>query len=127
MRFSKSGTGFTLLELLIVVVIVAILATIALPQFTKTFAKAREAEASSQLSALLAAAFAYYQEKNNKWPDKFADTSIDVPTGANWGYSDPGGSGNVLTVRATDNKKNSHTVTASITADGIRLVTFSAP
>lgn len=44
--------GFTLLEVLIVVIIIGILATIALPQYVSTIEKARSAEATSNIGAL---------------------------------------------------------------------------
>ena len=56
--------GFTLLELLIVVVIVGILASFALPQFSRFTRRARTSEAQVNIGALLTAEMIYYQENN---------------------------------------------------------------
>lgn len=55
-----SLTGFTLMELLIVVIIVAILVTIALPLYDKTLETSRISEAYVQLAAIKDAESAYY-------------------------------------------------------------------
>ena len=52
--------GFTLLELLIVVIIIGILASIAIPQYTKTLLKARTAEAMTNLGVLRGAMDRYW-------------------------------------------------------------------
>lgn len=44
--------GFTLIEVLIVIIIIGILATIALPQFKRTVERARRGEALSNLAAI---------------------------------------------------------------------------
>ncbi|NQT47316.1 MAG: prepilin-type N-terminal cleavage/methylation domain-containing protein [Candidatus Omnitrophica bacterium] len=54
--------SFTLIELLIVVIIVGILATVALPQYTKVVEKARWTEAVSMLGTMRKAAIIYYNE-----------------------------------------------------------------
>jgi prepilin-type N-terminal cleavage/methylation domain-containing protein len=55
--------AFTLLELLIVIVILGILASIALPRYSANLEKAREAEAKSTLNVIRQAEMGYYAEK----------------------------------------------------------------
>ena len=55
-------SGFTLIELMIVVAIIAILAMISVPSFMRFLAKAKRAEAYMQLSSIYAAQKAYFAE-----------------------------------------------------------------
>lgn len=77
---SRKG-GFTLLELLVVVIIVGILAAIAIPQFAKTMEKSRISEANSILGSIRTAEMAYYQEKNT-YTGTSTDLMVDVPADA---------------------------------------------
>ncbi|MBI3621416.1 MAG: prepilin-type N-terminal cleavage/methylation domain-containing protein [Nitrospirae bacterium] len=52
MNVLNANRGYTLLELLLVVLIVAILATVALPVYTKFINKARSVQAVGEISAL---------------------------------------------------------------------------
>jgi prepilin-type N-terminal cleavage/methylation domain-containing protein len=54
--------GFTLLEVLIVVIVIGILAAIALPQYTATIEKARSAEALGILGSLRSSMERYWYE-----------------------------------------------------------------
>jgi len=63
----KFGAGFTLTELLIVVVIIGILATLALPMLVKTMEKAKLGEAASNLNLIRTGEKMYFLEYNQYW------------------------------------------------------------
>ncbi|HSC25393.1 MAG TPA: prepilin-type N-terminal cleavage/methylation domain-containing protein [Candidatus Babeliales bacterium] len=58
----KYSNGFSLIELMVVVAIMAVLAMIAVPNFTRFLAKAKRAEAYMNLSSIYAAEKAYLAE-----------------------------------------------------------------
>lgn len=57
--------GFTLIELMIVIAIIAFLAMVSVPTFTKFLAKAKRTEAYMNLSALYAAEKAFWAENGS--------------------------------------------------------------
>lgn len=59
--------GFTLVELIVVVVIIGILSSIAIPAFNNSADKAKQQEASVILASYVKAAQAY-QTENSSWP-----------------------------------------------------------
>ncbi len=61
-EFSMKRYGFSLIELMVVVAIMAFLAMIAIPNFTRFLAKAKRAEAYMNLHSIYAAEKAYYAE-----------------------------------------------------------------
>ena len=56
-------SGFTLIELMIVVAIIAFLAMVSVPTFTRFLAKAKRAEAYMNLSSIYAAEKSYWAEQ----------------------------------------------------------------
>ena len=80
--------GFTLIEILVVVLIIAILAAIALPQYQKAAAKAEGMEMLAMLRSVNPSFLAYYMEKGS-YPTAMNQLEINLPwTGtARWnGY-----------------------------------------
>jgi len=72
--------GFTLVEILVVVIVIAILATIAMPQFFKVAERGRAAEGVSALGALRAAQMRYYTEHQGNYADDCSDLDVDIGT-----------------------------------------------
>ena len=60
----KKQWGFTLIELMIVVAIIGILAAIAIPNFLRFQAKAKQSEARILLSGIYTSETAYFAEQN---------------------------------------------------------------
>jgi len=65
-RFVQAG--FTLVELLIVVIILSVLAAIIVPQFTSATVDAKEAQLDANLARLRAAIELYRAQHDNKYP-----------------------------------------------------------
>ena len=61
----NSDSGFTLVELIVVVVIIGILSSIAIPSFQSASDKAKQKEASTIVASWVKAAQAYYTENSD--------------------------------------------------------------
>jgi type IV pilus assembly protein PilA len=82
----RQDSGFTLLELMIVVAIIGILAAVAIPSFMKYIYKARSAEARTHLEKIGAGARTYYLDERpaptgiaplpRQFPDAIATTPV---------------------------------------------------
>jgi len=70
--------GFTLLEVLIVVIIIGILASIALPQYTATIEKSKSAEAAMNIGGLRTSVDRYWYQTSAA-TTSIADLDIDNP------------------------------------------------
>jgi len=64
MNHNNRQQGFTLIELMIVVVVIAILASLALPSYQESIAKARRADAQASLLAFAGAMERFFTEKD---------------------------------------------------------------
>ena len=113
--FNKKNRGFTLAELLIVILIVAIFAVLGLPGLTKTKENAIGREAQANLKLIAAAEKIYRMEAGGYYPvptgtitsvsDINSNLRLSLPSssGVNWNYS------------VTDNTSDTFTATATRT------------
>ena len=133
-KSAKSTAGFTMIELMVVVIIVGVLAMIAVPIYTNYVRKARVSEASARFGDLLTAAKAFAQEFNDgdgstDWPAVGNSAFIgDLTPGANFTYLHTvGGEGSTLTFTCTGTGKCSG-VTGTMTCSNLNtdgVITFS--
>jgi len=103
-RKIRVQAGFTLVELLIVVAIVAILANIALPTYSDYITRSKLSEAQSYLSAMRTKVEQYYLDQRTYVGACAAGTVAPLPTAAEvkyFTYSCPSLTATTYTVQAT--------------------------
>ena len=91
----RNTSGFTLMELMIVVAIVAILAAIALPSFADQMRKSRRAEAVTALQDA--------QLRLEKWRvdhSSFADSGVAIPASSHYAFAITDAAANAYTISA---------------------------
>ena len=95
---SKRSGGFTLIEVMIVVVIIGILAGLAIPRFMKATTRAKQSEAKMILRQIYVMQQTYRQEYDTYWipsqtqasaedPDAFAAIGVEIMPQARYRYS----------------------------------------
>lgn len=96
----KNAAGFTLIELMIAVAIIAILAAVALPAYTEYVQRSRISEATNELSTLRVRLEQYYQDNRNYGSTGTA-CGIAAPSSASFAFSCNNGGGSSQTFLAT--------------------------
>ena len=70
------ASGFTLIELMIVVAIIGILAAIAIPKFANLLRKSREGQLRGTLGSMRSALSIYYGDMDGAWPTDLYSLTI---------------------------------------------------
>ena len=96
-KLHKSQKGFTLIELMIVVVIIGILAALAIPRFMRATTKSKQSEAKQILKQVYTMEHAYRQEKDVYFITAtigsaaaslaFAPIGVEIMTSARYSYA----------------------------------------
>jgi type IV pilus assembly protein PilE len=96
-NFHRNSKGFTLIELMIVVVIIGILAALAIPRFMRSTTKSKQSEAKQILKQVYVMQRAYRQEYNSYCLNgvtasataqtAFARLGVDIMGSARYSYA----------------------------------------
>lgn len=113
MKKLRSKSGFTLIEVMIVVVIIGILTALAVPRFMPMTIKSKQAEAKAILKQMFTMERAYRQANDSYWgqgltadslaanQNNFATIGVEVPEGAKYQFGITVANGTNLTMTAT--------------------------
>src|SRR6202022_1473166 len=111
----KIMKGFTLIELMIVVAIIGILAAIAIPNFIKFQARAKQSEAKANLKAIFTAQKGFFQEKA-RFSSLTGEVGFEPERNNRYAY--------FLAATGTIEDRTNSVITQATTYNGIQVDTF---
>jgi len=126
----KGTRGFTLLELLMVVIIIAILASIALPQYFRVTERSRTGEALQLLASIRGSQLRWKAQNPANLYDAGAMPNLDLapfPAMENWGAPAAGGTGLGANVTAARSAGVHGGATLQIDLDTGKVCASTAP
>ena len=78
-RSRSSESGFTIIQLAIVVAMIGILCAVAIPAYSRNVRRAKSSEASAQLAKIQTSSMAYIYEESRNKPASFPATQAATP------------------------------------------------
>ena len=118
----NGNKGFTIVELLIVIVVIGILAALVIIQFTNIQARARDTERKSDIRSIVSKLAEFYA-LNGRYPTALNDSALALPAES---CKAPGGSGDCSTPDYTFAASSAATADGTATDSGKFIVYTNA-